>query len=211
MRSLRIYAYIVIVAVLVAVAGYVGIQEWIAEPTPGLIEREPAPDVIHSRIQKGSPKSPRMSLPETQITLPQGEVLSEKIDDKQVPLPKSREAQLPSATGGTICEKYDGYTRESWRQAYLHETFFRSWHVFVASLDSHQSEADAKARAVQFRSQFPNHDFNVMSTISPSSTNPRYAIVIAEGLSSESLAKEIARYASRCGIAGDAYAYRQGG
>ena len=156
-------------------------QDTPAQPLPTPQEREP---------EKSPTPAPVLQEPREEPTLAK-------------PEPATRPAR------SRLCEKYGNYTAESWRRSFLHETEHKTWHVFVASLEPDKSEAEAESRAQEFRRQNPKHDFQVMPTASPQGTNWRYAVVMAEGLTSAEIAREIARYADRCGIAPGAYAYQQ--
>ena len=109
----------------------------------------------------------------------------------------------------SICQKYSNYSKEEWRQNFLRETKDDTWNVFIAFLRGVTKEI-AERRADDFRRANPGLDVNVISKVSASaSRNSQYAIVLAEGLDSEVMAREIASFASGCGIAKEAYASRQ--
>lgn len=109
-----------------------------------------------------------------------------------------------------ICDKYRGFTREEWNRKFQKTTTPGTWHVFVASLGKGIDENDASKVAIEYERRFPNHLFQAISTgRTKGAGNDRYAIVIARGLTDEKIAREIARYADKCGIAEGAYPYRQ--
>lgn len=153
----------------------------------------------------------------TSDTNPKPAEVSEAESGKGIQVPEQSSSKqipevhpLPTISGLNTCEKYKNYTSESWRREFLHETQEGTWHVFVASLDPGCTAKEAKKLADQYRQRFPNHDFNVMSTVhNAQNKNFRYAIVIAEGLTNSTIAKEIAQYTRECGIAADAFTYQQ--
>jgi len=115
-----------------------------------------------------------------------------------------------STTSPRSCEKYSNLTSQEWEKEFLRETKPGTWHVFVASLGKGADHAEAVRVAQVLNRRFPNHKFQTMATFSGiGNENFRYAVVIAEGLTSETTARKIARYADKCGIAKGAYPYRQ--
>lgn len=107
-------------------------------------------------------------------------------------------------------KKYGHYTASEWRRNFILKTEAWKWHVFVISLSLDVSAEDAEKKVKEFRRKFPNHDFEVMPTIHDLQyTNFRYAIVIAQGIESGVIAKEIAEYARQAGIARDAFPFQQ--
>jgi hypothetical protein len=134
----------------------------------------------------------------------------EQVQQAREPATIGRPAQNP------ICAKYGKLTYEQWADRFYSEVKPGTFMVYVASLPPGMKIEEAEASADRFELNHPNQKFVVAPTISPeilrnptANANHRYAIAIAKGLSDLTLAREIAQFASDCGIAPDAYAYQQ--
>ncbi len=132
---------------------------------------------------------------------------NEKEDKLEISENKTQDQEMSK----DICAKYSKYTKEQWKKDFQNAPVHGSWHVFVATLGKGVNEQTAKKVLEDYNYRFPNQDFDYIPTINLNSgQNQRYAIIIAAGIQKESTARDIARYADKCGIADGAYPYRQG-
>jgi len=109
-----------------------------------------------------------------------------------------------------LCFKYGNYTNLEWRRLYLHDIKINTWHVFVSTMKRGTLRKNAEEIAIEYRQKYPNLDFDVILTINNKlGKNRRYAIVLAKGIDDYRTAKEISEFAKKCGIASDAFCYKQ--
>lgn len=116
--------------------------------------------------------------------------------------PHAREVSKPDPEG---CR---ALSPEQWRSRYILSPDNGTYHVFVASLKNAGDKGPALAEAERLRARFRYADFEPMFT---EGTSNVWAVVIAQGLSELTTACQVAAFAAKCGIKGDAYVFRMGG
>lgn len=98
---------------------------------------------------------------------------------------------------------------EGWRVKNLHPFHINTWHVIVSSLGDGSTPEQAALKTSKFQTKFPLFDFDAIPTeATQDGRNYQWAIVMASGLD-RGQAEHVARLARACGVARDAYTYRQ--
>ena len=102
-----------------------------------------------------------------------------------------------------ICDKYKGYTQENWRKEFIKEAVPDTWLVTIDEVFNGDL-AEAQRLKRYYNDNYSNLAFEVLAMANEDNNeDPRYFIVIAQGILNESVAKEIKAYVDVCNFAFD--------
>ena len=104
-----------------------------------------------------------------------------------------------------ICSSFDKSTKKIWKKTYLKPLEQGKWNVIVKTLSKNSTQDSINESVTYYNKKFNNHQFISSST----GDGSKPVILIASGIQDEEQAREIARYATNCGIATESYPYRE--
>jgi len=106
-----------------------------------------------------------------------------------------------------ICSNFDKFTKKIWKETYLKPLEQGKWNIIVKTLSKNSTQDSINESVTYYNKKFNNHYF--ISSSTGDGSNLRPVILIASGIQNEDQARKIARYATNCGIATEAYPYRE--